>query len=39
MPVELGADTRQVLRDVAGLSDDAIEELIAAKVVHGPASA
>ncbi|MES2028264.1 MAG: CaiB/BaiF CoA-transferase family protein [Pseudomonadota bacterium] len=39
VPVELGADTRQVLRDVAGLSDAAIEELIAAKVVHGPVPA
>jgi crotonobetainyl-CoA:carnitine CoA-transferase CaiB-like acyl-CoA transferase len=39
MPVHLGADTRQVLRDVGGLTDAAIDQLVAAKVIHCPEAA
>jgi crotonobetainyl-CoA:carnitine CoA-transferase CaiB-like acyl-CoA transferase len=35
MPVDLGADTRAVLRD-AGFSDDAIGDLVSNKVVFDP---
>lgn len=36
MPVDLGADTKQILRDIVGLTDEKITELIAAKVIYGP---
>jgi hypothetical protein len=36
MPVDLGADTRQILRDIGGLTDEKISELMAAKVIYGP---
>jgi hypothetical protein len=35
MPVDLGADTRAVLRD-AGFSDDAIGDFVSKKVVFDP---
>jgi crotonobetainyl-CoA:carnitine CoA-transferase CaiB-like acyl-CoA transferase len=36
LPVDLGADTRQILRDIGGLTDEKISELMAAKVIYGP---